>query len=105
MASGREAATAGWALAGQATVTRPAPARRAPRAARTAAPDFPTLPATRRMRPRSPLWARGARALKKGRAQASSRASPAEGRQDVTPAGMPMSSTWTSPQKAAPSGV
>ena len=46
MASRISEATTGWALADVATVTRPAPARIAARAARAAAPVLPTDPAT-----------------------------------------------------------
>ena len=47
--------------AGQATVASPAPARRHACPARTAAPDMPVEPATRRTFPQACLWASRAR--------------------------------------------
>ena len=54
-------ATTGWPPAGVAIVTRPAPLRSAPAAARTAAPVLPREPATISTRPQSPLCASAAR--------------------------------------------
>ena len=51
MYSGPIAATIGWHAAGVATVTRPAPDRSAPTAARCAAPVLPREPATTSTRP------------------------------------------------------
>ena len=54
--SGAWAAMAGMALAAEATVTSPAPARRAAIPAMAAAPDFPRDPATTSTCPNVPLW-------------------------------------------------
>ena len=51
MYSGPMDATTSWQPAGVATVTRPAPDRSAPTAARCAAPVFPREPATTSTRP------------------------------------------------------
>ena len=55
------AATIGWQDRGEATLTRPAPARIAPWPHSTAAPLFPIDPATTSTRPKSPLCASAAR--------------------------------------------
>ncbi len=57
IASGTPLAIAVQADSTVATVTRPAPPRTAPRAARIAAPALPREPATRSTCPKSPLWA------------------------------------------------
>ena len=61
MYSGAMAARIGCTDRGVATVTRPAPDRRAAMAARCAAPLLPIDPATIRTRPNSPLCASGSR--------------------------------------------
>ena len=55
------AATIGCTLDGSATLTRPAPDRSAPSAARCAAPVFPREPAMIRTWPKSPLCESGSR--------------------------------------------
>ena len=55
MYSGISALTTGWQARGVATVSRPAPERSAPRAARCAAPVLPIDPATTSTRPHAPL--------------------------------------------------
>src|SRR6185437_3595676 len=54
MISGAKAAMVGWTERGQATVTSPAPERRAANAAIAAAPAFPTEPPITRMCPSHP---------------------------------------------------
>jgi hypothetical protein len=86
-------ATSGRTSGGQATVTSPAPARSAPRAASTAAPAFPTDPATTRTWPKVPLWAPAGRS---GRSRAASAASvqlSAAPSSATTASGIPMSTT------------
>ena len=51
MYSGAKAATAGWQTRGVATVTSPAPDRKAPTAASAAAPALPVDPAATSTRP------------------------------------------------------
>jgi hypothetical protein len=59
-------ATIGKTLFGVATRTRPAPARRAARPAKAAAPLIPILPAMIKTLPKSPLWASAARGFNLG---------------------------------------
>ncbi len=56
MASGTWAAISARTSGSVSTVTRPAPTRRAPRAASTAAPLMPRLPARMATWPKLPLW-------------------------------------------------
>ena len=66
IASGSAAQSASASDAAQKTVTRPAPARRAPRAARSAAPALPREPAMTASRPKSPLCASTRRPREQG---------------------------------------
>src|SRR5947209_15540934 len=66
MRHGLPAATTGQMPSGVATLTRPAPPRRAELPHSTAAPDMPRLPATIRIRPKFPLLLSGARGGRRG---------------------------------------
>ena len=84
--------------AGQKTVTSPAPPRSAPRAVRTAAPDFPREPAMTARRPKSALCESTARGGSHPRTSAASATA-----RDSRPAGsarrgIPMSWTTIRPQ-------
>ncbi len=85
--------------AGVATVTRPAPDRSAPTAARCAAPVFPRDPATTSTWPKSPLWASGRRAGTSVRTLVAREqlARAARRGASMTSSGIPMSATTRSP--------
>src|SRR5688500_5678352 len=105
MYSGAIDATIGRHEAGVATVTRPAPERRAPIAARWAAPVLPRDPATTVTRPKSPLCesaARGSTSSRSCSGVSSSTCFPSS--LSITSYGMPMSAMTTSPAYASPGG-
>ena len=105
MYSGAPAATVGTQDPGVATVTRPAPDRRAPTPARHAAPVFPRDPATINTCPQSPLWAPGGRAGMRRRMPAGvSSSSRGPSTSLMTPAGIPISATTSSPARASAGG-
>ena len=105
MYSGPIAATTAWQLDGVATVTRPAPERSAPTAARCAAPVLPREPATISTRPKSPLWLSGARGVTISRmALRVSSSTRGPSRLSSTSAGMPMSAMTMSPARVSPGG-
>ena len=88
--------------AGVATVTSPAPDRRAPSPAKRAAPVLPGDPATNTTWPQSPLCASRARTgIRDRTCSGVSSSSRGPSRSSITHAGIPISATTSSPARSA----
>jgi len=103
IASVNFAASTGFDERAAATVTSPAPERKAAEAARQAAPVIPGDPATTSTCPKSPLCARRERGGKRDCRSASTTRSPAPSTASTRSGGSPMSATRILPQCAGPS--